>query len=80
MEKFQTNSDIHSISKKCRYNLKVPNSTLSKCQKGIFYSGIKLFNNLPPSIKCLNHDIEMFKPALKEYLLSHPFCSVEEFF
>jgi hypothetical protein len=32
----------------------------------------------PPTIKCLNHDIKKFKPALKEYLLSHSFYSVEE--
>jgi hypothetical protein len=32
-----------------------------------------------PNSKSLNHDIKMFKPVLKEYLLSHSFYSVEEF-
>jgi hypothetical protein len=45
MEKFQTNSDIHSISTRYRYNLHVSNSNLSKYQKGVYYSGIKIFNN-----------------------------------
>jgi hypothetical protein len=31
----------------------------------------------PPTIKSLNHDIKKFKLALKEYLLSHSFYSVE---
>jgi hypothetical protein len=78
-ETFQTNSDIRNISTRYKYNLHVPNTNLSKYQKGVYYSGIKLFNNLPPTIKSLNHDIKKFKPALKEYLLSHSFYSIEEF-
>jgi hypothetical protein len=77
MEKFQTNSDIHST--RYRYNIHVPNSNLSKYQKGVYYSGIKIFNNLPPNVKNLSHNVKMFKRALKEYLLSHSFYSVEEF-
>jgi hypothetical protein len=53
-------------------------SNLSKYQKGVYYSGIKIFNNLPPNVKNLSHNIKMFKTALKEYLLSHSY-SVEEF-
>jgi hypothetical protein len=64
-ETFQTNADIHNISTRYTYNLHVPNTNLSKYQKGIYYPGIKLFNNLPPTIKSLNHDIKKFKPALK---------------
>jgi hypothetical protein len=70
----ETDSDICSISIRYRYNLHVPNTNLSKYQKGVYYSGIKLFSKLPPYIKSLNHDIKIFKPALKEYLLSHSFC------
>jgi hypothetical protein len=47
--------------------------------KGAYYAGIKLFNSLPDSIKSLNHDIKLFKLALKCYLLSHSSYSVEEF-
>jgi hypothetical protein len=64
IEKFQTNSDIHNISTIYRYNLHVPNTNLSKYQKGVYYTRIKLFNNLPPTIKSLNHNIKKFKPAL----------------
>jgi hypothetical protein len=78
-ETFQTNSDIHNISTRYRYNLHVPNTNLSKYHKGVYYSRIKLFNNLPPTIQSLNHNIKKFKPALKEYFLSHSFYSVEEY-
>jgi hypothetical protein len=62
-----------------KYNLHVPNTNLSKYQKGIYYSGIKLFSNLPPTIKSLNHDIKKFNTALEEYLLPHSFYSIQEF-
>jgi hypothetical protein len=77
MEKFQTNSDIDSISTRYRYNLHVPNSNLIKYQKGVYYSGIKIFNNLSPNVKNLSHNVKMFKRALKEYLLSHSYSVVE---
>jgi hypothetical protein len=77
-KKIQTNSDIHSVSTRCRYNLHVPNTNLSKYQKGVYYTGIQLFNNLPHTIRSLNHDIKKLKPVLKEYFLSYSY-SVEEF-
>jgi hypothetical protein len=40
-------------------------------------TGIKSFNNLPHATKSSNLDIKMFKQALKEYLLSHSFYTVE---
>jgi hypothetical protein len=52
--------------------------TITKYQKEVYYTGIKLFNHLPPEIKSLNYDIKVFKPALKDYLLSHSY-SVEDF-
>jgi hypothetical protein len=77
MEKSHTNSDIDSVSTRYRYNLYVPNTDISKYQKVVYSSGIKLFNKLPPNIRSLNHDIRIFKPALKEYLLSYSISSVE---
>jgi hypothetical protein len=35
IETFQTNSDIHNISTRYRYNLHVPNTNLSKHKKGV---------------------------------------------
>jgi hypothetical protein len=58
IETFQTNSDIYNVSIRYRYNLHVPNTNFSKYKKGVYDSGIKLFHNLPPTIKSLNHDIK----------------------
>jgi hypothetical protein len=55
------------------------NANLTTYQKGAYYAGIKLYNTLPASIKRLNHDIKVFKLAVKDYLLSHAFYSIHEF-
>jgi hypothetical protein len=39
----------------------------------------KYINTLPDSIKSSNHDIKVFKPAWKDYLLSHSLYCIEEF-
>jgi hypothetical protein len=57
----------------------MPNTNLTKYKKEVYYTGIKLFNNLPPTIKSLNHYIKVFKPAFKDYLLTHSFNSVNDF-
>jgi hypothetical protein len=43
-----------------------------------YYTGIKLFSNCPPTIKRLNYELMVFKPALKDYLLTHSY-SVNDF-
>jgi len=39
----------------------------------------KLFSSLTTIIKSLNHDIRVFKPPLKVYLLAYIFCAIQEF-
>jgi hypothetical protein len=58
LEKFQTNSDIHSINTRHKHDLHMLNANLISYQKGLCYAGIKLFNTLPSSIESLSHDTE----------------------
>jgi len=48
--------------------------------KSTFYAGIKIFKILPPSLTVLKNDKVKFKVALKKYLLTQSFYSVDEFF
>jgi hypothetical protein len=41
---------------------------MSCFQKSTYYSGIKIFNNLPSSLKSLMNEKSEFKAALKRYL------------
>jgi hypothetical protein len=53
---------------------------LSKYQKGVYYSGIKIFNHLPQNIKNLSCKVKKFKLALKRFLLMGSFYSLDEYF
>jgi hypothetical protein len=79
LDTFKRNTDVHNLNTRRKHDLYVPNTNLTKYQKGAYYTGIKLFNNLPPTIKSLNYDIKVFKPALKDYLFTHSFYSVDDF-
>jgi hypothetical protein len=54
--------------------------TTTKFQKEVYYSGIKIFNNLPHNIKDLANEIKLFLNALKRFLLSNSFYNSEEYF
>jgi len=53
MEIFMPNSDIHTKNTRSKFNLVLPQTRLTKCQKGVYFVGIKIFNHLPESIKKL---------------------------
>ena len=78
-EIFTTNQEIHSRNTRSVTNLHLPLCNLALFQKGAYYSGIKLFNQLPQKIKYLANETKLFKPALKRFLISHSFYSVEYF-
>jgi len=46
----------------------------------VYYSAIKIFNNLPHEIKDLANDILPFQNALKRFLLANSFYNSKEYF
>jgi hypothetical protein len=79
MDEFTTNSDVHTINTRCRFNLHPPPIKLTKHQKGVYYSGTKFFNYLPQNIKRLSRNVKKFKLALKRFLLMGSFYTLEYF-
>jgi hypothetical protein len=77
-KKFQRNTDVHNLNTRHKYNFHIANANLAKYLREVYYTGIKLFSNLPPTIESLNHNINVFKSALKDYLLTYPY-SVDDF-
>jgi hypothetical protein len=59
LDKFKRNTDVHNLNTRRKHDLYMPNTDLTKYQKGAYYTGIKLFSNLPPTIKSLNYDIKV---------------------
>jgi hypothetical protein len=54
-EHFQANSVAHSVNIRNKHHLNRPTANLSGIQKSTHYSGIKIFNNLPSSLKSVTH-------------------------
>ncbi|PNF19496.1 hypothetical protein B7P43_G02324, partial [Cryptotermes secundus] len=75
-----TNSDVHTRNTRFNHDLHLPVVNLTIFQKGGWYSGIKLYNHLPPELKQLSYDIPGFKVALKKFLITSSFYTVEEYY
>ena len=76
---FTMNQEIYNINTRSNTNLHTPLCKLMVVQKGVYSTGIKLYNHLPPNLKNLSKEIKLFKPALKRFLITHLFYSVEEY-
>jgi hypothetical protein len=75
-ENFQTNSSIYNTNTRNKYYLHRPNANLSSFRKSTFYAGIIIFN----SVTIFKNTKAKFKEALRKYLNTHSFYSVDELF
>ena len=80
IDEFKSNFEVHSINTRHRSDLFPPAAKLSKYHKGVYYSGIKIFNHLPQNIKHLSWNVKKFKVALKKFLLLGSFYTLNEYF
>jgi len=46
----------------------------------VYYSAIKIFNNLPHDIKNLANEVIPFRNILRRFLLIHSFYNSDEYF
>jgi hypothetical protein len=77
---FIFNSENHTKSTRQLNNLYHPITNLTVCQRGVYYMGIKIFNNLPPYIKDISNNVKKFENCLKQFLHIRSFYSLEEYF
>jgi hypothetical protein len=77
---FKLNSDIHGFRTRYDIDFHLPSGKLKLFQKGVFYSGIKTYSHFPKTIKELSHDVKQFSLALKRFVISNSFYSLEEHF
>jgi hypothetical protein len=68
---FKVHTEVHRINIRQKLDLHVPSTRLTRIQKGLYYSGITLFNALPLAIKQAAHDIKKFKHILKIFHFIH---------
>jgi hypothetical protein len=77
---FSTNYQIHSVHTRFKTNVHPPTANLTEFQKGVYYSRIKIFNNLLHNIKHLANEIKFFRHALQGFLLTNSLYNSEEYF
>jgi len=77
---FQSTSEIHDLNTRFNHNSQLPSTNLTLVQRGVLYSGIKIYNHLPSNIQVLSNDAKHFKSTLKSYLIEHMFYSLDEFY
>jgi hypothetical protein len=77
---YRETSEIHDKNTRSRSNLHLPLPNLSIYQRGTYCNGIKVFNNLPADIKKLSHNVKQFRLALKRFLYTKSFYSLDEYF
>jgi hypothetical protein len=77
---FHTNNKIHNIHTRFTTNLQPPTAHLTKFQKAVYYSAIKIFNNCPHDIKDLAIEVIPFQNTLRRFLLIHSFYNSDEYF
>jgi hypothetical protein len=49
-ELFVTNANVHNFPTRSHNDLHLPIANLCVFQKGVYYSGVKIFNNLPTDL------------------------------
>jgi hypothetical protein len=77
---FIRNIKVHNIGTRQNINLFPPSISLTKVQKGAYYSGIKIYNHLPMELIQLSNDQKTFGLALKTFLFANSFYSMNEYF
>jgi hypothetical protein len=77
---FISNYGIHNIRTRQIHDLHMPALNLLLFQKGVYYSGSKIFNHLPSSIKKLASNMKIVETALKNFFMATSFYTVDGFF
>ena len=77
---FTSNSSVHNIYTRNLDNLHIPSTSLALVQKGVLYTGSKIFNRLPLHVKNTSRDHTLFKNKIKKFLYQHIFYSLDEYY
>jgi hypothetical protein len=62
---YQTNNVIHNINTRQQEKIHVSSVRLSLIQRGVLYSSIIIYNNLPQNIQILKGNENIFRQTLK---------------
>jgi hypothetical protein len=75
---FLTNAYVHGLNTRNKNHLYLPVVSLSCVQKGVSYSGVKIFKSLPSNTQSYRNDRKRLKNKLYRYLII-PFIQLKNF-
>jgi hypothetical protein len=64
---FTKNLEVCNHGTRSAHNFYLPNTNLTKYQKGAYYTGINIFNYLPAYLKNVANETQVFKKTLKRF-------------
>jgi len=73
-------SENHNIHPRQSSSRPLPQANLTIYQQGVHFSGIKCFNTLPPEIIKITGNLNKLKQALKKFMNTQSFYTLEEFY
>ena len=76
---YQTNSSVHGMNTRKQNKLHIPSVRLFSIQRGVYYSTVKIFNQLPQNIFKYCNNIHTFKTLLRDFLVKSAFYFIEKF-
>jgi hypothetical protein len=79
-EQYFANSEINNINTRHTSNLHLPRAHLNIYQKGVHYSGVKIFDSFPQDIKTHIDNPRTFKKADKKFLSTNSFYSLNQYY
>jgi hypothetical protein len=79
-EYFVKNNDCHGLHTRQNTNLHMLQVSLTIYGKGVYHTGVKVYNALPYKLKEISDNPKRFKSVLKEFLYLHSLYTLDEFF
>ena len=76
---YQTDSSVHGVNTRQQNKLHIPLVRLFSIPRAVYYSSVKIFDQLPQNIFRYCNNIHTFKTLLSDYLVKNAFYSIEEF-
>ena len=68
---YQTNMSVHGMNTRQQNKLHITLVRLSSMQRGIYYSSVKIFNQLPQNIFKFHNSVRIFKTLLRYYFVKN---------
>ena len=76
---YQTNTSVHGMNTRQQNKQHILSVRPFSIQRGVYYSSVTIFNQLPQNKIKFHNNLHTFKTLLRDYLVNNTLYSTEEF-